>query len=78
MTISGAYGRDYKSKAAIEADLLAGKDFVIRDFGADGGRYVNLPQLQEHGIRTVNVRYKADRNIAVIKIPAAPVKDGAK
>ncbi len=58
-TLTPAYGRDYKSQAAIIADLKAGKDFVFNCFGhADDGRYVNLEQLQpERGSRMVRVRY---------------------
>jgi hypothetical protein len=66
MTISGAYGRDYKSKAAIEADLAAGKDFFCR--GLDSG-YVNVEDLRSAGIRSVTVRYSADRKVAIVKVP---------
>ena len=38
-----AYGRDYKSLAAAQADWAAGKDFQIRDHShKDDGRYVNI------------------------------------
>ena len=67
MTISGAYGRDYKSRAAIEADLAAGKDFTCR--GPCGG-YINLEDLQSAGIGSVTVRYRADRSVCVVKVPA--------
>jgi hypothetical protein len=54
-TLTPAYGRDYKSKAAIKADLEANKDFVTNPF--DGpSQYVNLEQLQV-GDR-LEVRYK--------------------
>ena len=44
-----AYGRDYKSKAAVLADWQAGKDF--RD--ALSGQYFN----KDSGLSTVWVRY---------------------
>lgn len=68
LTISGAYGRDYKSKKDIVADLAAGKDFVIRTLGPDDGRYCNLPDLLAQGHKIVNVRYKADRSVAPINL----------
>ncbi len=33
MTVTGAYGRDYKSKAAMLADWHAGKDFTCHPSG---------------------------------------------
>ena len=32
MTVTPAYGRDYKSAKAVKADWQAGKDFIISDF----------------------------------------------
>ena len=58
-TLTPAYGREYKSKAAILADLLADRDFLM------DGKPVNKSQLLEMGIRNVNVRYKALRQVAV-------------
>ena len=50
--LTPAYGRDYKSLALLKADLLAGKDFKTAE-----GRYINLPQLLELGLSSVQVRY---------------------
>lgn len=79
------YGRDYKSKAEIVADLLAGKDFTIADCSNPfHGRPVNLPQLLESRYTTANVRYKALRQVAVLELgklksaPATPTKATAK
>lgn len=65
-----AYGRDYKSKSAIEADLVADKDFRISDMsaGRDDGRYVNLSQLVEGQYDEVTVCYKKLAQVAVFKI----------
>lgn len=69
MTLVPAYGRDYTSKAKLEADLLAGKDFRICDIShPDNGRYVNLPQLVEAGIKSVTVRYKRLASVTVIDV----------
>jgi hypothetical protein len=63
LTVSGAYGRDYKSKAAIAADWAADLDFIIRTFGPSDGRYINKADAQSAGL-SVMVRYAADRKIA--------------
>jgi len=67
MTISGAYGRDYKGRAAIVADWNAGKDFVIRDVFHGDGSYVNRQDVRGEA---VTVRYAQDRKVAVLKISA--------
>ena len=41
MTLTPAYGRDYKSKKEVQADLLANKDFVAEP----EGRYVSYQEL---------------------------------
>jgi len=71
MTLQPAYGRDYKSKKEILADLEAGKDFIVADmFSGFAGSYVNKPQLVEAGIRSVTVRYKQNRSVTVIPVKA--------
>lgn len=65
MTLTPAYGRDYKSAKEVKADWDAGKDFVIADmFSGDAGRYVNKPQLAG---RTAMVRYAGLRKIVQVK-----------
>lgn len=69
MTLIPAYGRDYKSKKAAQADFDADKDFIIADISSQwDGKPVNKSQLKEEGVREVNLRYKALTQIAVIKI----------
>ena len=69
MTLIPAYGRDYKNKAQVEADLLAGKDFVIADiFSGNDGRYCNLQDLRAAGDKSVNIRYSRLTKIAVFKL----------
>lgn len=59
MLVVPAYSRDYRSKKEIEKDLLADKDFKINDISSpDDGRYINLSQMKEAGIKEVRVRYK--------------------
>lgn len=66
LTLVPAYGRDYKSKAAVEADWRADKDFQISSImHPDDGRYINKPQADAEGI-TAHIRYNALTRIAVI------------
>ena len=66
-TLTPAYGRDYKSKAAVLADLNAGRDFMG---GIPGDRLLplNLDYLVRAGAVEVNVRYSDLRRVAVVKI----------
>lgn len=63
-TLTPAYGRDYRSKMALIADLIAGKDFV----DSYSGKPINLPQIRELGMRQINVRYGQLRKVAVINL----------
>jgi hypothetical protein len=58
-----AYGRDYKSKAAVMADWNAGKDFLTQDMMLSG--YVNKDDKPD-GV-TLNIRYKNLTQVAVIR-----------
>lgn len=69
-TASPAYGRDYKSKKELLADWNADKDFRARSF--NGETYVNRAQAIEQKYTSVQVRWKRDTQVAVIK----PGKDG--
>lgn len=56
LTVIPAYGREYKSAKAVQADFVANKDFLIFDmFSPDDGRYVNSEQLKPGD--TLAVRY---------------------
>ena len=69
MKLIPAYGRDYKSKKAIAADLAMDKDFIISDyFNRYYGKPINLSQLMEEGYKQVTVRYQQLRKVAVIKL----------
>jgi hypothetical protein len=45
ITLTPAYGRDYKSKAAVLADWDANKDFMVNHISHGG--YVNKAQLRD-------------------------------
>ena len=76
VTLTPAYGRDYKSKAAIMADLDADKDFIFNRFGDRyDGAYVNKSQLMQEGITEVRVRYKRLTQLTILKLTEGiPVK----
>lgn len=64
MTLTPAYGRDYKSQKAVREDFNADKDFIIADlYHPDCGRYVNKSQLTG---QTVNIRYAQLTKVMVI------------
>jgi hypothetical protein len=64
-TLLPAYGRDYKSKADILADLNADKDFV---FSSIQSALVNRPQLVAEGCKSVVVRYAQQRKVTSFSI----------
>jgi hypothetical protein len=69
MNLVPAYGRDYKSKKEVEIALQQGIDFQIQDISSDhNGRYINLPQLKEAKIRSVNIRYKRLTQVCVLSV----------
>ena len=59
ITVSGAYGRDYKNRAAARADWNAGKDFAIRTVGVRGA-YMSKDDVTTE---TINIRYDEDRKV---------------
>lgn len=61
-----AYGRDYKTKAEVIAAWEQGKDFV-GDYQL-GFAYVSKRDIPKPC--TVTLRYKKNRNLAVVEVPA--------
>ena len=66
-TLSPAYGRDYTSKAKVEADLRADRDFILHGLGGRA-TYCNLSDLPDDGRARVLVRYRALRAVAVFDL----------
>lgn len=65
MTVTPAYGRDYKSLKAARADWTAGKDFVISDvFSGEDGRYINKADA---GSMDIMVRYGDLRKVGKLQ-----------
>lgn len=64
MHLIPAYGRDYKSKAAIIADLKAGKDFLISNMMRPVP--INLPQVSALQF-PLQVRYSNLRKVCIVE-----------
>lgn len=71
LTVSGAYGRDYKSAKAAQQDWNEGKDFRVRSLFHRDGTYINKEDADKAGYE-VNIRYKNDTMIC--KANGAPHK----
>lgn len=63
LTVTPAYGRDYKTAKAAKADWEAGKDFLIQDLRASG--YINKEQQEPD--MTINIRYNGNTMVAVVR-----------
>lgn len=64
--LTPAYGRDYKTKAEVVEAWNEGKDF-------EGDYQLGFQLVNKQGIPkpcTVNLRYKGNRNVAVVKVTA--------
>lgn len=66
VTVVPAYGRDYKSAAAVRADYEAGKDFTVRDmFSGYNGSAVNKEDAEREGIQ-LRVRYQKLTKVVIL------------
>jgi hypothetical protein len=67
--LTPAYGRDYKSKAAIEVDLKSNKDFLISDMSHPAcGKPATLEDLKKDGVTDLTVRYGQLRKVTTFKV----------
>jgi hypothetical protein len=69
LTVSPAYGRDYKSKKAVLVDWNDNKDFTIQDMYKAG--MVNKQQvikLKEDGYTHIHIHYKQLTQVMVLPI----------
>lgn len=68
MTLTPAYGADYKSKKEVQAAFDADKDFVIADIShPDSGRYCNRADLLKSESH-VMIRYAGLRKVVRIDV----------
>ena len=67
LTVSGAYGKDYKSAADAKIAFLSGKDFKMESIG-QGGTYCSVRDFQP-GL-TVMVRYAGKTKVTPVTVTA--------
>lgn len=67
MTLIPAYGRDYRTKAQVQADWDADRDFQCVGSGAMGA-YINRSGAVAAGLVTVSVRYAQNRKVCQIRV----------
>tara|TARA_R110000764_G_scaffold36179_1_gene80842 strand:+ start:233 stop:448 length:216 start_codon:yes stop_codon:yes gene_type:complete len=69
MTLTPAYGRDYKSKKAVLRDWNDGKDFTVSDmFSPYDGKPTNKQDMERSTETEVLIRYKNLTQIAAISL----------
>ena len=66
LTVSNAYGRDFKSKREILEHYNSNKDF--QNLGISSGAYVNKKDAKRFKVGYLNVRYNNLMKIAVIDV----------
>ena len=69
MTLTPAYGRDYKSAVDVMKAFNDGLDFIINQIShKDDGRYVTKRELIKAGWSTINIRYNKKRRVIVVNL----------
>lgn len=69
ITLTPAYGREYKSIKAIKADFEANKDFIIVDISEPFyGKPANKRDLKRAGYNAAFIRYANIRKVTRIEI----------
>ena len=66
LTVSAAYGRDFKSKKEILNYWNENRDFI--NLGISQTGYINKQDAKRFKVDYLNVRYKNLMNIAVINV----------
>ena len=72
ISLTPAYGRDYKSKKEIMADIAAGKDFIYNDFSSPYNGKPCSPLQDLSGI--VIVRYAKLTKVITARIEGGKAK----
>lgn len=69
ISVTPAYGRDYKNKREILIDLMSNKDFTIADISnAWHGKVGNRRDFLREGYTHVQVRYGKLLKVAIFRI----------
>ena len=72
LTVSAAYGRDFKSKKEILNYWNSNRDF--QNLGIQQTGYINKQDAKKYKVGFLNVRYKNLMNIAVIDVNKDSIK----
>ncbi len=67
LDLQPAYGRDYKSKSALLADWLLGKDFQL----IHTGQYTSVRDIEtirKNGVTALNIRYDSMRKKLIVNL----------
>ena len=63
VTLTPAYGRDYKTSEAVIADFESGKDFILRDISSIwDGRYTSI---RDWSGKLVKLRFNNSRDTVI-------------
>jgi len=69
LSVVPAYGRDYKSKAAVIEALKSNEDFKISDMSSQwDGKPGNLTDFKREGITSLTVRYGKLMKVTVVDV----------
>ena len=72
LTVSAAYGRDFKSKKEILNYWNENRDFI--NLGITQTGYINKQDAKRFKVGFINVRYRNLKNIAVIDVSKDSIK----
>jgi len=65
VTVTPAYGRDYKSSAKALEDWYGGKDFILQDVQSPwDGKPINFSDAADAGLR-VKIRYANNQKVVM-------------
>jgi hypothetical protein len=69
LTLTPAYGRDYKSKKAVTEDFNNDKDFVAHSYDPKQlGYYTNKQDLKQMGAKQVRIRYSKMQKVMMMEV----------
>ena len=69
ITISPAYGRDYRSKKEAESAFQENQDFIVESvMSGYAGSYCNLADLKAGRIKSVEIRYAKKAKVTIVNL----------
>lgn len=67
ITLTPAYGRDYKTKSGAQKDFDTGKDFILNSLDAPQ-KLVNKKQLADEGVTEVKLRFAGQTKAVIVEV----------